>query len=92
MDQASGMTAHAPRLVLYGRVGCHLCEEARALVAAVSAETGALWAEIDVDDDAELAERYSELVPVVTVDGVQQGYWRIDADRLRRALAAGDHG
>jgi len=92
MDQASGMTTHAPRLVLYGRVGCHLCEEARALVAAVSAETGAPWAEIDVDDDAELAERYSELVPVVTVDGVQQGYWRIDADRLRRALAAGDHG
>lgn len=92
MDQASEMTAQAPRLVLYGRVGCHLCEEARTLVATVAAETGAPWAEIDVDDDAELAERYSELVPVVTVDGVQQGYWRIDADRLRRALAAGDHG
>lgn len=92
MEQVSEMTAHAPRLVLYGRVGCHLCEEARALVASVASETGAPWAEIDVDDDAELAERYAELVPVVTVDGVQQGYWRIDADRLRRALAAGDRG
>ena len=88
----AAMVTNAPRMVLYGRAGCHLCEEARSLVAAVSADTGAAWAEIDVDDDAELAERYSDLVPVVTVDGVQQGYWRIDAERLRRALAAGDPG
>lgn len=79
---------NAPRMVLFGRTGCHLCEEARAVVAAVADRTGAPWSEIDVDDDAELAERYAELVPVVTVDGVQQGYWRIDPDRLVRALSA----
>ena len=79
----------SPRLVLYGRAGCHLCDEARDVVAAVAAEAAVGWAEIDVADDAELAERYAELVPVVTVDGVQQGYWRIDPARLRRALAAG---
>ena len=78
------------RLVLYVRTGCHLCSEARLVLAEVTAELGTGWCEVDIDqhEDAErLAELYGELVPVVTVDGVQQGYWRIDADRLRRVLA-----
>lgn len=76
------------RVVLYVRQGCHLCDDARPLVAGVAAEAGAGVDEVDIDDGGpDLVERYGELVPVVTVDGVQQGYWRIDADRLRRALA-----
>lgn len=85
------------RVVLYGRAGCHLCDEARALVAAVCAESGTGWREVDVDapDAAPLPggepvrEAYGDLVPVVEVDGVRQGYWRIDAERVRRVLAAG---
>jgi len=73
--------------VLYARRGCHLCDEARTVVAAVAAERGAAWREVDVDD-AGLADRYGELVPVVEVDGVRVGYWQIDADRVRDALAA----
>ncbi|HQY32779.1 glutaredoxin family protein [Actinotalea sp.] len=79
------------RLVLYSRAGCHLCEPAAALVAAVAAEAGTGWLAVDVDTDpdaAALTERYGEMVPVVTVDGVVQGYWRLDAERLHRALAA----
>lgn len=93
-DPAPGRDA---RVVLFGRVGCHLCVDARALVASVCAETGDDWAEVDVDDPdlpalpggRSVFDEYSELVPVVEVDGVRQGYWRIDADRVRRALAAG---
>lgn len=89
--------AALPRVVLYGRAGCHLCVEARTLVESMCAEQGAAWAEVDVDDpgapvlpDGRRAlDAYDELVPVVEVDGVRQGYWRIDADRLRSALAAG---
>ena len=90
------MSTHAAesgdRLLLYVRAGCHLCESARDIVAAVAAETGTGWAEVDIDTapaEQRLVERYGELVPVVTVDGVQQGYWRVDAERLRRALAGG---
>lgn len=79
-------TADATRVVLYGRQGCHLCDEARALLRRVQEDTGAAFREVDVDTDPELAERYGELVPVVTVDGVQQGYWRIESARVRRAL------
>jgi len=78
------------RVVLYGRVGCHLCDEAREVVRTVCAETGDTWTEIDIDaaDVAgrDLVGELGELVPVVEVDGVQQGYWRIDAARLRRTL------
>ena len=90
------MSTHAAesgdRVQLYVRAGCHLCESARDIVAAVAAGSGAGWSEVDIDTAPaaeRLVERYGELVPVVTVDGVQQGYWRIDAARLRRALAGG---
>ncbi len=86
------MTDEAGRVVLYVRSGCHLCEAARDVVGPLAAEAGTRVHEVDIDQgpgSAELVDRYGELVPVVTVDGVQQGYWRIDAGRVRRALAGG---
>jgi glutaredoxin len=81
-----------PRVVLYGRAGCHLCDDARTVVQGVAAEAGATWVEIDVDaaashDGGALQREYGEQVPVVTVDGVPRGFWRIDPNRLRKALA-----
>ena len=86
-------TAGRPRVVLYGRAGCHLCDEARAVVEQVTAESGATWDEVDVDlaaahDGGALQREYGEQVPVVTVDGVPRGFWRVDPARLRKALAA----
>jgi glutaredoxin len=85
------------RVVVYGREGCHLCEEAVAVVARVCAETGYSWTEVDVDTDAgpdgegegDLADRFSEEVPVTFVDGRQHDFWRVDETRLRTALARG---
>ncbi len=78
------------RVVLFGRAGCHLCDEAREVVRTVCAETGDAWSEVDIDtaspDGRDLVRELGELVPVVEVDGVQQGYWRIDGARLRRTL------
>lgn len=77
-----------PRVILVGRPGCHLCDVARQVVAAVAAETGTPWAEVSVLDEEDLLERYAELVPVVLVDGVQHTCLRVDADALRGALCA----
>ena len=84
------MTSPAPadaRVVLYTRAACHLCEDARAAVVRVCAETGSDWREVDIDSAPALREKYGEYVPVVEVDGVQQGFWRVDAARLARLLA-----
>jgi len=92
-DVPGPAAAPSSRVVLFGRAGCHLCDDARALVQRVCAETGDAWAEVDVDDPAapltsSRREDLGELVPVVEVDGVMRGYFRIDENRLRRALAA----
>ncbi|WP_418274894.1 glutaredoxin family protein [Isoptericola jiangsuensis] len=76
-----------PRVVMYSRADCHLCDDARAVVASVCAAAGEDWQELDVDADPALVEQYGDYVPVVEVDGVQQGFWRVDAARLARRLA-----
>jgi glutaredoxin len=93
-----GVTPPTPtRVVLYGRVGCHLCADARQLVTQVCAQVGVPWSEVDVDDPPlpgrpDLFEMYGERVPVVEVDGVAVGQWRISEVALRAALAAGPAG
>lgn len=75
-----------PRVLVLTRPGCHLCEEAKAVIAAVCAETGDGWAERDITGDAELTRRYTDEIPVTFVDGRQHDFWRVDARRLRAAL------
>ncbi len=75
------------RITLIGKPGCHLCEAAREVVAAVAAETGTGWRELSVLDDPALAEQWAEQIPVLLVDGRVRGVYRVDPDRLRDALA-----
>lgn len=74
------------RVLLLTRADCHLCDDARAVVEAVCAETGETWREVDIDADEALRAQYSDLVPVVSVDGVEAGYWRIKPHVVKAAL------
>jgi glutaredoxin len=74
------------RVTLYGKPGCHLCDDARAVVELVCAELGESFDEISILDDPALVERFGEEIPVTFVDGRQHDFWRVDADRLRAAL------
>jgi len=75
------------RVTLYSRPGCHLCEQARAVVEQVCAELGEEYVEVSIDDDPALRDRFGEEIPVTFVDGRQHDFWRVDPDRLRKALA-----
>jgi glutaredoxin len=81
----SGATGVA-RVVVYGKPGCHLCEDAYDVVERVCGEVGATWTSLDIQDDADLMARYGEQIPVTFVDGYQHDFWRVDPDRLRAAL------
>lgn len=83
------VAAGPARVRLLTRPGCHLCDEARAVVAQVCSELGQTYQELDIDaaDDPELRRRYTDEVPVTFVDGAQHDYWRVDPARLRAALA-----
>ncbi len=72
------------RIVFYTRPGCTLCDEGRKVLQRVCGEQP--WSEVNVDDDPQLQAAYGELVPVVEVDGVRVGQWRIEEARLREAL------
>lgn len=75
-------------VTLIGKPGCHLCDDAREIIAEVCAEVGAAWEEKDINTDEELYRKYWEQIPVVLVDGSQHDFWRVDRGRLRRALGA----
>lgn len=74
------------RVTVYSRAGCHLCEQAEEVVAAVCAELGERYTVVMVDDDPELRARFTDEVPVTFVDGRQHDFWRVDPVRLRAAL------
>ncbi len=77
------------RVVLYTRPGCHLCDDARAVVAEVCAEVGEAYDEVDISGSRELEERFGEEIPVTFVDGEQHDFFRVSPQRLRRALTSG---
>ena len=79
------------RVTLYAKPGCHLCDDARAVIERVCAELGEAYDEHSILDDPALVERYAEEIPVTLVDGRQHDFWRVDEGRLRAALAAGPH-
>ena len=74
--------------MLITRAGCTLCEKAEPVVAQAAADAGLPLEVRDVDADPQDLAQWSEMVPVVLVDGVQHAFWRIDERRLRRALHA----
>jgi glutaredoxin len=73
-------------VVLYGKPGCHLCEEARAAVEAVRSERPFMLREVDVSTDPVLNRRYGELIPVIEVDGEEAFHYHVDPAELRERL------
>ena len=80
------MTSREPRVVLIGKPGCHLCDEARAVIRRVTEDLGETFEERSIDDDAQLRAQYAEQIPVTLVDGRRHDFWRVDETRLRAAL------
>jgi glutaredoxin len=72
------------RLVLYGRDGCHLCDEARAVLERV----GHPFEEVDIEADDALLRRYLERIPVVALDGEELYDFFVDEQDLRARVGS----
>ncbi len=70
------------RLVLYGRPGCHLCDDARAVLERI----GEPFAEIDITSDDALHAAYLERIPVIALDGRELFDFFVDEPALRELL------
>jgi glutaredoxin len=76
-------------LTLIGKPGCHLCDDAEVAVRSVLDDfsDSVSLQEVNILDDSELFDKYSEQIPVLLINGQIHNYWRIDTERLREALA-----
>ncbi|RPI82577.1 MAG: glutaredoxin family protein, partial [Planctomycetaceae bacterium] len=73
--------------MVYSRDGCHLCDDAKELLADY-AEYLPEVVEVDIDSDPRLRERYGTVIPVVEIDGRERFRGRIDERLLRRLIDA----
>ena len=74
-------------MTLLGKPGCHLCDDARAVVQGVLADHPDVgFEEKSILDDPALLDAYAEEIPVVLIDGRVHTIWRVDENRLRAAL------
>jgi hypothetical protein len=80
--------SRVPQVTLYGKPGCHLCDEARAAVERVRARHPFALEEVDVSLDPGLNRLYGERIPVLELDGEQLFEFFIDEEELTRRVHA----
>ncbi|MEY4039289.1 MAG: hypothetical protein RLZZ52_157 [Actinomycetota bacterium] len=76
-------------ITLIGKPACHLCEDAEQVVSDVLAQLEMPSVRVEslsIEDDEDLHDEYWEQIPVLLINGKVHNYWRIDADRLTKAL------
>ena len=73
-------------VTLYGRPGCHLCDEARAVLERVRTTHPFRLEEIDIEADDALFKRYLERIPVIAVDGEERFELFVEDEALKRTL------
>ena len=87
MDSKEAKAPAEPvEVTLYTRPGCHLCDEAKSLIAPLIAEFGARLIEVNIDADPELQERYNLDVPVIFLAGRKIAKHRVDPAQFKRQL------
>jgi glutaredoxin len=73
-------------VVLFGREGCCLCDEAREVLERVRSRRPFVLEERDIDRDERLFRAYLERIPVVVIDGVEAFELFVDESELERRL------
>ena len=76
------MNVAAPRLVVYSRAYCHLCDDMVAALSVLQQESPVTLEVVDVDADPALEARYDERVPVLVCDGIEVCHHFLDRERL----------
>ena len=73
-------------VTIYGRTGCHLCEDALKFLQSMQDELNFEIEEILIDGNEELEKLYGEKIPVTHIDGVHHDFWRVDPERFKSSL------
>lgn len=72
---------------LFGKPGCHLCDDARAVIDSVLAGNPDIdVVERNILDDVEWFESMKNDIPVVAINGIRHAQWRVDEADFRLAI------
>jgi glutaredoxin len=77
-----------PRVTLYTRAGCCLCDEAKRVLADARRRAEFDYEEFDIDRDPELRRRYNDEVPVIAINQVKAFKYKVTRDEFLKKLAA----
>jgi glutathione S-transferase len=77
-----------PHFILYGRPGCHLCEEMAEGLDHLRKGMNFTYEIVDVDGDPALAARYGKRIPVLVSDGRELCEYVLDSSAIREAVGA----
>jgi glutaredoxin len=77
-----------PLVTFYTRRGCHLCDDAKRVVADARRRAEFDYQEVDIDGDPELVRLYNDEVPVIAINGVKAFKYRLTMDELLKKLGA----
>lgn len=75
--------------ILYGTLGCHLCEEAALLLRPLVEDGRLSVSEVDIADDEQLLERYGVRIPVLRLQSGRELGWPFDHSAVLELLRAG---
>ena len=67
------------RVIVYSKPGCHLCEEAKAVILSSGCETLFTLTEVNIETDPKLKRKYQYDIPVVAINGLETFMHRVDA-------------
>ncbi len=63
--------SNKPRVIIYSRPGCHLCDEARQVMLSADCDGEYSLSEVNIESDSQLRRRYQYDIPVITINGIE---------------------
>ncbi|HKP81082.1 MAG TPA: glutaredoxin family protein [Pyrinomonadaceae bacterium] len=75
-----------PHVIIYSRPGCHLCDEAKAVIRSSGINDQFTLEEINIESDDELLRKYKYDIPVIAIDGAEAFIHRVDAKEFRTRI------
>ena len=77
---------YKPHVIVYSRPGCHLCDEAKAVMQNAGCSDRFTLEEINIESDEELLRKYKYDIPIVTIDGLEAFRHRVNVDEFRKSI------
>ncbi|HSL53666.1 MAG TPA: glutaredoxin family protein [Pyrinomonadaceae bacterium] len=75
-----------PHVIIYSRPGCHLCDEAKAVIMSASCSNRFTLEEVTIESDEELLRKYKYDIPVIAIDGVERFIHRVNRQDFIRVI------